>query len=391
MENNTENQTSTEQYYGAVESTTPIKEETSYSLEDLRPKEEVEEKVSPPPVSDTEEIQPDPTVIDGIKAPIGDQSAKEEMLGSQASFSTNRLEPSSMQQPVTPVQQMTQQQPMQQVVQRPVVQTQAAPVQKINKVQAPQQNEDSGVKLFYVVIALIMLGVVVGLPLYSYFSKEQDSQGTSEKLEENKSSENNPKNENTNNPPEPTKRPGSITFDMTLAFDKGLVTNEKEINQKVGYLPTDLTGVVRCDLEKPVVNAGITTYGSTYLYYENYKLKSAISVTKQVYLDQNTYLSTKDSTLIYKNAGDINDSLDVTITQDDQTYTVTNIMQYNLQYGNATYIDELKTSIMFSSHFNTNIKAAIDNLIATSGNSNTVCSTVNTFDTSTTETPEAGI
>ena len=51
---------------------------------------------------------------------------------------------------------------------------------------------------------------------------------------------------------------------------------QKEINQKVGYLPTDLTGVVRCDLEKPVVNAGITTYGSTYLYYENYKLKSAI-------------------------------------------------------------------------------------------------------------------
>ena len=113
MENNTENQTSTEQYYGAVESTTPIKEETSYSLEDLRPKEEIEEKVSPPPVSDTEEIQPDPTVIDGIKAPIGDQSAKEEMLASQASFSTNRLEPYSMQQPVAPVQQMPQQQPMQ--------------------------------------------------------------------------------------------------------------------------------------------------------------------------------------------------------------------------------------------------------------------------------------
>ncbi len=387
MENNTENQTSTEQYYGAVESTTPIKEETSYSLEDLRPKEEVEEKISPPPVSDTEEIQPDPTVIDGIKAPIGDQSAKEEMLASQASFSTNRLEPSSMQQPVAPVQQVPQQQ-MQQVIQRPVVQTQAAPVQKINKVQAPQQNEDSGVKLFYVVIALIMLGVVVGLPLYSHFTKNQEQPDTSEKLEGNKTTNNNGK---TDTPPEQTRRPGTITFDMSLSFDKGLVTNEKEINQKVGYLPTDLTGVVRCDLENPVVNTGITTYGSTYLYYENYKLKSAITVTKQVYQNQDTYLLTKDSTLIYKNAGDKNDSLDVTITQDDENYTVTNIMQYNLQYGNATYIEELDQNIMFSSHFSTNIKAAIDNLISTSGNTNTVCSTVNTVENNTTETPEAGI
>ncbi len=375
MENKNETEVSTQQYYGNVEATveeqvveTPVvEEEQSYSLEDLHPEEKVKEVA--PVAAPEEEIQPDPTVIDGVRETIGDQSAIEEQVAEVP------------QQPVQPA-------PQQIIssIPRPAIPTNAGTVNKQIKVSKPQNNNDvPNAKAFYLIFGIILLVVIVGLPLYSSINNSLNPQtGVSEPIkeepkEEPKEDENKEQQEN---PTITEQTPNNeIVFDMSLEFDKGLVSNPKEINQKVGFLPTELTGIIRCDFEKPVVMEGITMLGSTYLHYENYKLVGAITVTKQQYPTETLYNETKDATLIYQNAGDKNDSLDVKIIQDDSTKTVTNIMKYNLEYGNSTYIEELETNILFSSVHGTNIKTAIEKALVTGANSgNAVCSSIVTSD-----------
>lgn len=366
MEENKETQVSTEQYYANVEgNSTPVEpEEQTYSLEDLHPEEPKEEKVAPVAAPE-EEVQPDPTVIDGVKETIGDSSAIAE------------AQP-MMQQPAP--------QPVVSTIPKPNLPTSAGPVQQAPvrqmKVNKPQEaNEVPNAKIFYLVFGVILLLVIVGLPLYSSINSALNpSTGVSEPVN-NDENQTNPTPEEQPATEQPTNGDGEIVFDMELAFDKGWVTNEKEINQKVGFLPTNLTGVIRCDLERPVVIEGITMYASTYLYYQNYKIVSAITVTKHQYVDQTSYIDNKDATSIYQNAGDTNDSLDVKIIQDDEAFTVTNIMQYNLQYGHSTYVEELETHLMFSSQFGTNIKTAIEQALTTGANSgNAVCGAIVTSD-----------
>lgn len=372
MEEKKETQVSTEQYYANVEGiSTPVEpEEQTYSLEDLHPEEPKEEKVVAPVAAPNEEIQPDPTVIDGVKETIGDSSATSEQSIQQSSFSQNTLEPK----------------PVVSTIPKPQIPTTAnvvpqAPVKpiKVNKPQA--QNEVPNAKIFYLIFGAILLLVIVGLPLYSSINSALNpTTGVSEPVtnDENKT---NPTPEEKPTTNQPTTGANEIVFDMSLGFDKGWVTNEKEINQKTGFLPTNLTGVIRCDLERPVVMEGITMYASTYLYYQNYKIVSAITVTKHQYGDQTSYTANKDATSIYQNAGDTNDSLDVKIIQDDNALTVTNIMQYNLQYGHTTYVEELETHLQFSSQFGTNIKTAIEQALITGANSgNAVCGAILTND-----------
>ena len=373
MDKEKENQNSTEQFYANVEESAAQhivpnqEEEPSYSLEDLHPEESEESKPVAPPVSSSEEVQPDPTVIDGIKAPIIDTSAQNSQPAQRVPFSTNALEPTMAKQTAV----------------------HAAPPQ-VKKVAAQPTNDTPNAKVFYFVFGIILIVVLIGLPLYSSF--KDDSSGTSETVNDHVNKTETPKeNPNDNPTPNTPQNPTGIKFDMTLEFDKGLVQNEKEVKQKTGFLPTNLTGVIRCDMERPVVTEGITNYASTYLYYENYKLKSAITVTKQVYGDPAIYETNKDVTLVYKTAGDNNDSLDVEIVKDDENYTVTNIMQYNLQYGNSTYIEGLDTSLLFSSQFNTNIKTAMDNLLVTGASSgNAICGALDTTVEETTN-DEAGL
>ena len=360
MENNNETQKSTEQLYSSIEGSSlelekKVDEEPSYSLEDLHPEDKEEIKQVAPAASHAEEIQPDPTVIDGKRETIGDQSAINEMP------TINHVEPPK----AAPTQ-----------VQMKV----PAPVQQIPKPQIKKQPtpEEPNPKIFYAILAVILIVVLVGLPLYTVINNSLDSnKGTGEPIEQTPSE---PKKEETPSVTQPIPtQPGQINFDMTLSFYKGFVVNEKEINQKVGYLPTNINGVIRCDLEKPMVMGGITTYASTYLHYEDYKLRSAITVTKQVYNDEATYMTTKDATDVYKTAGDKYETLDVEITKDDATFTVTNIMHYHLIYGHSTFIDDLNTHIIFSSPYSTNIKTAIEKALTTGmNNGNAVCGTLNT-------------
>ena len=362
MENNNETQKSTEQLYSSIEGSSlelekKVDEEPSYSLEDLHPEDKEEIKPVAPAASHAEEIQPDPTVIDGKKETIGDQSAINEMP------TINHVEPPK---PAPAPVQLKDPAPVQQL-----------PRQQIKKQQIP---EEPSPKVFYAIFAVILIVVLVGLPLYTVINNSLDSnKGTGEPIEQKEQEQEETKPEEKPIVEQPSKKPGQINFDMTLSFDKGFVVNEKEINQKVGYLPTNINGVIRCDLEKPMVMGGITTYASTYLHYEDYKLRSAITVTKQVYNDEATYMNTKDATDVYKTAGDKYETLDVEITKDDATFTVTNTMHYHLIYGHSTFIDDLNTHIMFSSPYSTNIKTAIEKALTTGmNNGNAVCGTLNT-------------
>lgn len=368
MENNNENQVSTEQYYANVEEekvetpvpeTQPVvEEEQSYSLEDLHPEEEVVETPVAPVAAPSEEVQPDPTVIDGIKAPVMNPSPVMEQPVQSSSFSQNALEPdrSAAPAPVGP-----------------------HPVTNVKNTAAEAQNTAPNAKVFYAVIAVIILLLAVGIPLYTSINNSlNNSSGKSEPVEKNDKDENKEK-PSTETPTTPTPQTPTtpINFDMSLTFDKGLVENQKEVNQKTGFLPTKVTGIVRCDLEKPVVMEGIRTYGSTYLYYENYRLKSAITVTKQQYPNQELYQNTKDATMLYKTAGDKYDAFDADIIQDDQNYIVTNIMKYNLVYGHSIYIEDINSYIIFSSSYDTNINNAINNVLTTGINSgNSMCSSI---------------
>ena len=370
MENNNENQKSTEQLYSNIEESSitieqNVEEDTSYSLEDLHP-EDVE-KVVVPAASHAEEVQPDPTVIDGKRETIGDQSSIMEVQQINQNVQQIQPQPSNGVQMVIPQQPPVQQVPIQKV-----------PTMQKNTIQK-QAPEEPNAKVFYVIFAIILLGVFVGLPLYTSIQNSLESKtGTSEPI--NKTEEPQPQDNQQSNQPTPqTPQLNQITFNMELKFDNGFVTNEKEVNQKEGYLPTNLNGVIRCDLENPIIQNGITTYKSTYLHYENFKLRSAITISRQVYADPGTYINTKDATLVYKNAGDKEETLDVEIKQDDTTYTVSNIMQYHLMYGHSTYVEEIDTYLMFPSPYNTNIKAAIDSVIKNAINDgSTVCGTINT-------------
>lgn len=375
MENNNETQKSTEQLYSNIEGSTieletKVEEEPSFSLDDLHPEEKEEVKQVAPAASSAEEIQPDPTVIDGKRETIGDQS------------SINEVQPVQQAQPVQPT---TPQQPVKMVVPQPAPVQQPSIQPAANVKKQVQEIEEPNAKVFYAVFAIILLVVLVGLPIYTSFQNMLETNNNTSEPVEQQEQQQNQTTDNTQTTPEtpneqPTpQQPEEIKFNMSLEFDKGFVTNEKEINQKSGYLPTPLNGVIRCDMEAPTQTLDITTYSSTYLHYENYKLRSAITVTKQVYTNPSTYSENKDATLIYKNAGDTNESLDVEIKQDDENLIVTNIMQFNLMYGHETYVEELQTNLMFSSQYNTNIKNAIANVIQSSNN--IVCGTLNTGNT----------
>ena len=153
MENNNEQQKSTEQLYSNIEGTTidlpkkNVEEEPSYSLEDLHPEEKEEVKEVAPAASSAEEIQPDPTVIDGIKETIGDQS------------SINEIQPQVIHHPEPP-----KPEPVRvSIPQQPVLPNQAQ--QPLKK--KTQQPEEPNAKVFYAVFIIILLLVAVGFPLYS--------------------------------------------------------------------------------------------------------------------------------------------------------------------------------------------------------------------------------
>ncbi len=373
MENKNETEVSTQQYYGNVETNqeeqvveTPVVEaEQSYSLEDLHPEEEVKETA--PVAAPEEEIQPDPTVIEGVKETIGDQSALAEQ---------------TMPTPAPQVQPAPQ--PVVSTIPKPAPIPTAAGTSVQQPMQPQNKNDVPNAKVFYLIFGIILLFVIVGLPLYSSINSSLNNQkGESEPINNNQSEQENKPIEEQPTPQQPNTNTNEIVFDMSLAFDKGLVSNEKEINQKEGFLPTELTGVIRCDLEKPIVSTDFTKLASTYLYYDNYKLESAITVTKLQYVNPALYLERKDAFLIYKTAGDQYESLDVNIIQDDSNSTVTSIMKFNLRYENSTPVEGLEPNnvLIFSSVYGTNIKVAMEKILnPTDPNSNVVCSAISTSD-----------
>lgn len=362
MEQSNESQKKTEQLYSNVEETyleinKKIDIEPTYSLEDLHPEIKEEEKPAVFEPSETEEIQPDPTIIDGKKEIIGDQSAIME-----ATLERQNVQP--LETPQTNLVQMAIPQQLPQI-----------PKQTMQN----QPPDEPNAKLFYAVFAIILLIVLVGFPLSTVIQNNFESKTGAGEPIKNQEEKKKPETEDPS-PTEPDSlQINQISFNMDLKFDKGFVTNEKEINQKEGYLPTNLNGVIRCDLEKPLVTEEVTTYASTYLHYENFKLRSAITVTKQVYKDNNIYMNNKDATQVYKTAADKKETLDVEIKQDDVNFTVTNIMHYHLMYGHSTHIEELDKDITFSSIYSTNIKNAIDNTIKSGMNNGIIiCGTLNT-------------
>ena len=367
MENNKEQQNSTEQYCSNIESSI---EEQSFSLEDLHPEEKKVESYKPIQSSSVE-VQPDPTIIDGVKETIGDKYTNVSHPKIQTvAFCQNNLEK-------MPLMSHTHQHTNNNEQQK-------QPSFTVSENSSEVQN----VKIFYLIFGIILLVILVAFPLYSsgenLFS---NNSGTSEKISNDDDEKTN--NETISTIPnsedseleesQNSQISESIEFDMTLSFDKGFVSNEQEIEQEMGFLPTNITGVVRCNLKQAEIISGVTKYASTYLYYENYKLKQAITVTEQIYPDPATYSEAKNATLVYKESADKANTLDVLILQDDSTYTVKNTMKYNLEFGSTTYIESIDTYLKFSSEYDTNIKTAIDNVINKSSNKqNIICSSINT-------------
>lgn len=355
MEQNNESQKITEQLYPNIEenslkNVSNISEETTYSIEGLHPELKTQIPEVELPLTNNETLKSNPTIINNQKE--------------TTEFQTSNLEQPSQIQDIQPTITSTENTLQPQDVQNP-----QQPKKTLIEQETP---EEPDVKVFYGIFAIILLIVLVGLPLSTTIKNTFDS-----KTEEKTPKKEEPKSPS-QTPPTPSN-PNQINFNSDLTFDKGFVTDSNEINKRQGYTPTNVDGIIRCDLENPIVTNEATTYTTTYLHYEDHGLKSAITVTKKIYKDNNAYTINKDETQIYIKATEKQESLDIVLKEDDENFTLTNIMHYHLMYGHSTYIEELNKNITFSSIYTTNIKNAIDDIITKENNNgNIICGTLNT-------------
>lgn len=170
-----------------------------------------------------------------------------------------------------------------------------------------------------------------------------------------------------------------INFTQSLTFYKGLVSDEKELNQEFPYEPAATTGVVRCELIEPTKDNGTTINIHAYLYYENYKLKKTYIQQISNFEDKNTF--EQNVTTIEEFVKSFNNTENLTLdSQIDKTnQTIKFGMFSNLAYG--SYTNSLQEGAISKLKFNNDdsIKKAMSTMYGLDGMiGNIKCSSVKT-------------
>lgn len=170
-----------------------------------------------------------------------------------------------------------------------------------------------------------------------------------------------------------------INFTQSLTFYKGLVSDEKELNQEFPYEPAATTGVVRCELIEPTKDNGTTINIHAYLYYENYKLKKTYIQQISNFEDKNTFEQNVTTIEEFVNSFNNTETLTLDSQIDKTNQTIKFGMFSNLAYG--SYTNSLQDGAISKLKFNNDdsIKKAMSTMYGLDGMiGNIKCSSVKT-------------
>lgn len=170
-----------------------------------------------------------------------------------------------------------------------------------------------------------------------------------------------------------------INFTQSLAFYKGLVSDEKEINQEFPYEPSATTGVVRCELIEPLKDDGVTINVHAYLYYEDYKLKKTYIQQISNFEDKNIFEQNVTTIEEFVNSYNNTEVLTLDSQIDKTSQTIKFGMFSNLAYG--SYTNSLQDGMISKVKFNNDdsIKKAMSTMYGLEGMiGNVKCSSVKT-------------
>lgn len=227
-----------------------------------------------------------------------------------------------------------------------------------------------GVKIFLVLIIVIVL--VCGW-LY-YYNTVLDPAEETPTQEVNKESE-----EEIEEPEEKVEETPKINFTQSLAFYKGLVSDENELNQEFPYEPAATTGVVRCELIEPMKDSETTINIHAYLYYEDYKLKKTYLQQITNFKDKSTF--NQNVTAIEEIVNSYNNTEVLTVdSQIDKTsQTIKFGMFSNLAYGSYTNSSQEGMIAKIKFNYDDSIKKAMSTMYGLDGMiGNIKCSSVKT-------------
>lgn len=227
-----------------------------------------------------------------------------------------------------------------------------------------------GVKIFLVLIFVIIL--VCGW-LY-YYNTVLDPAEETPTQEVNKESE-----EEIEEPEEKVEETPKINFTQSLAFYKGLVSDENELNQEFPYEPAATTGVVRCELIEPMKDSETTINIHAYLYYEDYKLKKTYLQQITNFKDKSTF--NQNVTAIEEIVNSYNNTEVLTVdSQIDKTsQTIKFGMFSNLAYGSYTNSSQEGMIAKIKFNYDDSIKKAMSTMYGLDGMiGNIKCSSVKT-------------
>lgn len=227
-----------------------------------------------------------------------------------------------------------------------------------------------GVKIFLVLIFVIIL--VCGW-LYYYNTvldpaEETPTQEVNDEVEEE-----------IEEPEEKVEETPKINFTQSLAFYKGLVSDENELNQEFPYEPAATTGVVRCELIEPMKDSETTINLHAYLYYEDYKLKKTYLQQITNFKDKSTF--NQNVTAIEEIVNSYNNTEVLTVdSQIDKTsQTIKFGMFSNLAYGSYTNSSQEGMIAKIKFNYDDSIKKAMSTMYGLDGMiGNIKCSSVKT-------------
>ena len=171
--------------------------------------------------------------------------------------------------------------------------------------------------------------------------------------------------------------PAVTSFDITLNFDKGYTTNEKELNQTASYQPEQTEGVIKCETIKDRNIPGLTNKESVYLYYKDAAVKKVITISDGKYLSQKTYNTYLTSFKALKSESSKYENLIVDYKANNSTLKINAKVYVDLVYGHNFKFDDTDYIYRIGVTYNTPIKAAMDKMFFNQDYKNNMkCSTI---------------
>lgn len=231
----------------------------------------------------------------------------------------------------------------------------------------PLENASSKSVIFKVLLIFIGVGLLIGgwILFYNVSLDKKDNPIPEQQAEKS----------------EDIKEPEikQINFDQSLSFYKGLTDNPEELNREYPFEPEETTGVIKCDLIKPISSDGITINIDVYLYYEKNLLKKSYIEQITNIKDKKLFNENIKSTATFEENFKDTEALTIDSKSDYSTQTITVGMFSNLAYGSYTHAAQDGMYYKLKLEYDDSIKTAMATVYGMDGMlGNIKCSSVKT-------------